>query len=161
MVNDAGEIVLVNSETERLFGYRREELLGQPVEVLLPASSRESHSALRSAFFADPRTRRMGAGRDLRGQRKDGSEFPVEIGLNPVETESGTRVLSSIVDITERKRAEAAVAQALQQLQLIAENVAAGVTQCSRALRYLWVSRAYASWMGCRQRKSWTAQFSM
>jgi PAS domain S-box-containing protein len=148
MVNDAGEIVLVNSETERLFGYRREELLGQSIEVLVPASSRESHPALRSAFFADPRARRMGAGRDLRAQGKDGSEFPVEIGLNPVETESGTWVLSSIVDITGRKRAEAAVAQALQQLQLIAENMAAGVTQCSRDLRYLWVSRAYASWMG-------------
>lgn len=106
MVDSSGEIVLVNSETEKLFGYRRHELLGNKVELLLPARFRDQHPAFRADYFADPQVRRMGAGRDLNGLRKDGSEFPVEIGLNPVATDEGLFVLSAIVDITERKQAE-------------------------------------------------------
>jgi two-component system sensor kinase FixL len=109
MVNPAGEIVMVNAEAERVFGYKRAELLGQPVEMLVPARFRDHHPGMRTAFFADPRPRAMGAGRDLYGLKSDGSEFPVEIGLNPIETDEGTMVLSAIVDITERKTAELAL----------------------------------------------------
>ncbi len=107
MVDAQGRIVLVNREVERLFGYPREELLGQPVELLIPEALREAHAAYRSEFFSDPKVRAMGAGRDLYGRKKDGSKVPLEIGLTPVATEEGLFVLSSIVDITARRRAEA------------------------------------------------------
>lgn len=116
VVDAAGRIVLVNSQTEILFGYAREELLGSLVEVLVPTRFRAAHPQERRSFFASPRARPMGAGRDLYGRRKDGSEFPVEIGLNPIETEDGTLVLSAIVDITERKRAEERLAAQTQAL---------------------------------------------
>lgn len=106
MIDSDGRIVLVNKQTERLFGYARDELLGQPVELLVPERLREKHPADRAAFFASPATRSMGVGRDLYGRRKDGGEFPVEIGLTPIEMQGGLFVLSAIVDITERKRAE-------------------------------------------------------
>lgn len=109
MIDSAGSIVLVNTETERLFGYARQELLGRGVEVLVPERFRGEHPRLRSQFFASPEARRMGAGRDLFGLRKDGSEFPVEIGLNPIETEEGLFVLAAILEITERKRNEDAL----------------------------------------------------
>jgi two-component system, LuxR family, sensor kinase FixL len=117
MVNRAGEIVMINAQAEQVFGYSRADLLGQPVEVLVPLRFHGNHPGLREAFFADPRARPMGAGRDLYGLRKDGSEFPVEIGLNPIETEEGTMVLSAIVDITERKTAEAALGESQRRLQ--------------------------------------------
>jgi two-component system cell cycle sensor histidine kinase/response regulator CckA len=106
MVNQEGKIVLVNSQTERLFGYQREELVGNAVDILVPTKFRDAHPQHRGDFFANPQARPMGIGRDLYAQRKDGSEFPVEIGLNPIETDEGTWVLSAIVDISERKRAE-------------------------------------------------------
>jgi PAS domain S-box-containing protein len=106
MVDPDGLIVLVNSEAERLFGYSREELLGQSVDMLVPVRMRQDHPQHRAKFFADPHARAMGAGRDLFGVRRDGSEFPIEIGLNPIEAEDGLMVLSAIVDITERKRAQ-------------------------------------------------------
>jgi PAS domain S-box-containing protein len=106
VIDESGRIVLVNSQTEKLFGYSRDELIGQAVELLVPARFRHTHPGLRSAFFVDARARPMGAGRDLFGLRKDGSEFPVEIGLNPIRTEHGVLVLSAIVDITERLRAD-------------------------------------------------------
>ena len=107
MIDRAGTITLVNRETERLFGYAREEILGQPIERLVPERFRRGHPAFRTKFFADPQTRAMGAGRELYGLRKDGAEIPVEIGLNPIETDEGVFVLASVVDITARKRAEA------------------------------------------------------
>ena len=107
MVDAAGTIVLVNREAEALFGYSREELLGQAIEVLVPNAHREAHPAVRDAFFERPAARRMGAGRDLFALRKDGTEFSVEIGLNPLETPEGTFVLAAVVDITERKKLEA------------------------------------------------------
>ena len=106
MIEGDGRIVLVNAEAEKLFGYNRGELLGQPIEMLVPERFRNKHPGFRTSFFASPAARSMGVGRDLHGRRKDGSEFPVEIGLNPIETEEGLLVLSAIVDITERKRAE-------------------------------------------------------
>ena len=106
MVNQEGKVILVNSQTEKLFGYHRDELMGQMVDILIPNRFRGRHPGYRADFFANPEVRPMGRGRDLHGLRKDGSEFPVEIGLNPIETDEGTWVLSAIVDITERKRAE-------------------------------------------------------
>ncbi|HWB13092.1 MAG TPA: PAS domain S-box protein [Pirellulales bacterium] len=106
MINSAGQIVLVNVQTERLFGFRRDELLGQPVEMLVPERFRDAHPRQRAGFFSNPEGRPMGVGRDLFGQRKDGSEFPVEIRLTPIDTDDGLMVLSAIVDITERKAAE-------------------------------------------------------
>jgi PAS domain S-box-containing protein len=117
MVDCTGQIVLVNAETEKMFGYSRDELLGQPVEQLVPERFRPEHPNYRSDFFLNPAARRMGAGRDLFGLRKDGSEFPVEIGLNPVTHHEGLFVLSAIVDITERKRLEERMQQANQALE--------------------------------------------
>jgi PAS domain S-box-containing protein len=106
MIDAEGNIVLVNREIERLFGYRREELLGKPVELLVPDRFRDQHPGFRKSFCAAPSVRAMGAGRDLYGRHKDGSEVPVEIGLNPIVTEEGLFILSSIVDISARKGAE-------------------------------------------------------
>jgi two-component system sensor histidine kinase/response regulator len=106
MVDREGTIVLANLQTENLFGYAEMELIGKPVELLVPGRFRENHPGQRNSFFASPQTRSMGAGRDLFGRRKDGTEVSIEIGLNPIETGEGLFVLASIVDITERKRAE-------------------------------------------------------
>lgn len=117
LVDAQGRIVLVNRAVERMFGYRREELLGKAVEMLVPERFRDRHPGDRTGFFAAPRERVMGAGRDLFGLRKDGSEIPVEIGLNPIETDEGSFVLSSIVDISARKQAEAERAALEAQLR--------------------------------------------
>jgi PAS domain S-box-containing protein len=106
MIDQAGTVILVNREVERMFGYSRNELLGHTIDKLIPDRFRDHHPVFRTAFFEDPRTRAMGIGRDLFGLRKDGVEFPVEIGLNPIETEEGLFVLGSIVDISTRKEAE-------------------------------------------------------
>jgi PAS domain S-box-containing protein len=106
MINAEGRIDLINAQTEKLFGYARDELLGQEVELLVPTRFQERHREYRHGFFASPAARPLGTGRDLYGQRKDGSEFPAEIGLMPIETEEGRLVLVAIVDITERKRAQ-------------------------------------------------------
>jgi PAS domain S-box-containing protein len=104
-----GRIAMVNSQAEKLFGYRREELLGQPIEMLVPERLRPRHVGHRSTYAHDPRTRPMGIGLELAGVRKDGSEVPVEISLSPLETEDGSFVVSAIRDITERKQFEQAL----------------------------------------------------
>src|SRR5687767_5451581 len=106
MINAGGRIEMVNAQAEQVFGYARAEMLGQAVEMLVPVRFRGHHPGLRSSFFSDPKARPMGAGRDLFGMRKDGSEFPVEIGLNPIETDEGPMVLSAVVDISARRRLE-------------------------------------------------------
>jgi PAS domain S-box-containing protein len=104
IVNKAGEIVIVNSQTENIFGYSRDELLGRPVEVLIPDRFRAVHPAHRSAFARDPRFRAMGVGLELYARRKDGTEFPVEISLSPIETDDGLLVSSAIRDVTDRRQ---------------------------------------------------------
>ncbi len=106
LVNKEGRIAYINNQTEKLFRYDRTELVGQSIEILIPERFRKNHPNFRDMFFASPSVREMGAGRDLFGIRKDGTEFPVEIGLNPLITADGTLVLASIIDITERKKAE-------------------------------------------------------
>jgi len=123
MVDHAGKITMVNTQAERLFGYARDELVGQPVEMLVPERFRGHHPGLRQTFFADPKPRMMGAGRDLYGARKDGSEFPVEIGLNPIETDEGMMVLSAIVDITQRKAAEQALSDSERRYGVLVDGV--------------------------------------
>jgi PAS domain S-box-containing protein len=119
MADAAGRIVLVNSQTENYFGYSREELLGQPIETLLPERLRELHPEYRKRFMEEHRARSMGVGRNLYGLRKDGSEFPIEVGLSPVETDQETLVLSAIVDITERIRVD----QELQRVRAYLKNI--------------------------------------
>src|SRR5438093_9377155 len=106
IVDQEGRIVLANGQAERLFGYTRAELLGQPHDLLVPAGIREAHSAHRSDYASHPRTRPMGAGLDLMGRRKDGTEFPVEISLSPLETPAGLLVTSIVRDVTGRRNAE-------------------------------------------------------
>ncbi|WP_432825038.1 PAS domain S-box protein [Dactylosporangium sp. CA-092794] len=106
-VDAAGTIVLVNAQAERLFGYRRDELLGQPVELLVPQAAREQHPRHRSGYFTDPVARPMGAGKQLAGRRKDGTEFPAEISLSALETDDGLLVSAAVRDVTERLEAQA------------------------------------------------------
>jgi len=122
MVNSQGTIVLVNSQAERIFGYQREELLGQSVELLVPEVSRTQHSGLRDDYGKEPEARTIGRGRVVYGQRKDGAVFPIEVGLTPIETPEGHCVVSSIVDITERNRTELVLRESEERFRLVANT---------------------------------------
>jgi PAS domain S-box-containing protein len=127
-VDAQGTMVQVNCQTEELFGYQRKELIGQKVELLVPERHRGEHQRHRDGYSHKPKIRRMGAGLELYGRRRDGSEFPVEISLSPVETEQGTLVLSAIRDISDRKKIEQELRRAHQELS-------------ERTDRELWESR--------------------
>jgi len=116
LIDDAGTIVLINAQTETSFGYPMDELLGQPVTILVPERFRELHREYLGNFFAHPIPQQIGMSRDLYGRRKEGSEFPIEIGLYPFQTETGMWVRYAISDITERKRAEEALARKMEEL---------------------------------------------
>ncbi|PHV12980.1 PAS domain-containing protein [Chitinimonas sp. BJB300] len=102
MIDASGKIEMVNNQTEQMFGYARNAILGQPIEILLPHRFRPHHPSLRNNYFVTPSPRPMGIGRDLYGMHQDGREFPIEIGLNPIETEAGLMVLAVVVDISKR-----------------------------------------------------------
>jgi len=123
IVERAGRIALTNSQTERLFGYTREQLRGQPVEVLIPERYRVKHGGHRAQFFLQPRTRAMGAGLELYGRRRDGTEFPVEISLSPLEMTEGLFVSSAIRDATERRRYEQALQEANRLKSIFLANM--------------------------------------
>jgi PAS domain S-box-containing protein len=129
-VDPSGTILRVNSQTLQMFGYEREELIGQKIETLVPEGHRARHHEHRQEFAARPKIRRMGAGLDLRGKRRDGSEFPVEISLSPVQTEQGMLVLSAIRDVSDHKRLEDELRKAHQELS-------------ERTDRELWESRSW------------------
>lgn len=106
IVDSRGTIVLVNAQTEKLFGYKRGELLGQPIEVLVPDHFKAGHAGFRDGYSLDPRTRGMGVGRDLYARRFDGTSFPAEISLSPLETQEGVLVMAAVRDITEQRKAQ-------------------------------------------------------
>lgn len=135
MANAMGRIVLANSQAETLFGYALGELLGEPIEILLPERYRGSHVGHRSKYFSQPRTRSMGAGLELYGLRKDGTEFPVEISLSPLKTDEGTLVMSAIRDTTDRKQIEHALAVKNAELQNAAEAKNRFLANMSHELR--------------------------
>ncbi len=122
MVNAKGRITLVNTQAETVFGYTREELIGHPIEMLVPERFRSQYIGYRHAYFADARARRTDAGREFFGRRKDGSEVPLEIGLNPIHTSEGLLVLASIVDISERKQAELQAQQQRDELEQLRQQ---------------------------------------
>ena len=116
IVDRDGRIVLANPPAERLFGYSNQEMIGQALEILMPDRFRAAHVAERVDYFSQLRARPMGVGMELRGQRKDGTEIPVEISLSPLETDRGLKlVMATIHDVSVRKKAE----QALLDLSLI------------------------------------------
>ena len=133
MVNQEGQITLANQQAEKTFGYPREELLGRPIEMLVPERLRSGHQGFRHDYLCDPQARPMGVGRELFGRRKDGSEVPVEIGLSPIHTSKGLLVLASIVDITERKLAELEAARQRHDLAHLARVTALGELSSSLA----------------------------
>ena len=124
-----GMIELINAQTEKMFGYSRDELIGKKIEVLIPQRFRERHPEYRTGFLADPQTRPMGVGLILAGLRKDGTEFPVEVSLSPMESETGTLITAAIRDITRRKQAEDALNLAQSQLADRAQHLELAVTE--------------------------------
>jgi PAS domain S-box-containing protein len=123
VVDSRGTIIIVNSQTERLFGYTRQELIGEPIEMLVPARYRAAHVGDRAAYVADPKLRPIGAGRSLTGLTKEGHEFPVEISLSPLVTDQGRLVMSIIRDITERRRAEEIVQTSLREKEALLKEI--------------------------------------
>lgn len=129
MIDDDGLIVMVNSQMERLFGYDRSEMLGQRVELLIPTRYRDAHPGQRLRYADMPEVRAMGHGRDLFARRKDGSEFLVDVGLNPATTPDGVYVLAAVIDITERKRMEAELAKVHADMRAHAQTLEALVAE--------------------------------
>jgi len=134
IVDVAGRIVIVNSQTERLFGYSKHELLGQTLELLLPENLRAIHVGHRAAYVAEPRTRPMGSGLELAARRKDGQVFPVEISLSAISTPDGMLLTSIVRDVTDRKRAEEALRASEARYRALFDQTPIGVLLYDRTL---------------------------
>ena len=151
MVNEAGTIEMVNSQTETFFGYSRDELIGQPVEMLVPERFRSAHIGYRQAYLAAPVSRPMGVGRELYGLRKDGTEFPVEIGLSLIDNNEETLILSSILDITQRKEAESALKESEERFRQMAEMTGEWLWEQDPGGYYIYSSTAVNQILGFSQ----------
>jgi formate hydrogenlyase transcriptional activator len=148
LVGPDGRILRVNAQAKRIFGYAEEELIGQPVEILVPEGFRSIHAGHRGAFAAAPRPREMGSGLELFARRKDGSQVPVDIQLSPLETPRGMLVLSVIRDITERRNAEKAVEQSRRRLQGIMDNSPAVIYLKDLDGRFMTVNQKFEALFG-------------
>ena len=148
MVNESGTIEMVNSQTEAFFGYTRHELIGQPIEMLVPERFRSAHRGFRQAYLAAPVSRTMGMGRDLYGLRKDGTEFSVEIGLSLIDNHEETLVLSTIVDITQRKEAESALRESEERFRQMAEMTGEWLWEQDPQGYYIYSSTAVSQILG-------------
>jgi PAS domain S-box-containing protein len=123
VANQNGRIVRVNAQVEQMFGYIRDELIGEPIEALIPERTKLQHALHRSVYLAEPHARPMGAGLELYGKRKDGSEFPVDIMLSPMEAEGGCIIIAVIRDITKRKQAEEALKEYAERLRVLSRRL--------------------------------------
>jgi PAS domain S-box-containing protein len=129
-----GRITLVNAQTERLFGYQRQELEGQPVEILVPEAARAGHPQRRAGYVSDPVPRPMGAGAQLTGRRRDGSSFPAEISLSAIDTDEGTLVTAAVRDVTQQRQQQKELERAYRNLESFAYSVAHDLRTPLRAL---------------------------
>lgn len=148
VANEQGQIVLTSRALETMFGYQPKELVGQTIECLLPERVRAHHVGDRAAFARRPEVRTMGAGRDLLGLRKDGSEFPVEVGLGPIRFGGQSLVLATVADISARKRAEAALIRSEAQLRRFVEQAPVSIAMFDRNMHYIVTSRRWVSEYG-------------
>jgi len=158
-VDGRGRIELVNREVERLFGYRREELLGQPVEQLVPQRAEAEHVAFRDGYLREPRARPMGSGREVTARRRDGHEFPVQIGLTPVDIDGGRSVLAAIVDVSDRVEAERRIRR--QAEELAAMNRSLQLVATTDPLTEVLNRRAFTEQLDNQLRLAWRLRKSL
>jgi PAS domain S-box-containing protein len=156
VVDDRGRMVLVNTQTEQLFGYRRDELLGRPVELLVPERFRDRHVAERATYVAAPHVRPMGRGLELYGRRRDGHEVPVEISLSPLHAEMGLLIVATIRDVSERRRAEAHLRKLEARYRSLVEGIPAVTFMAAldEGINELYVSPQVEELLGFTQ-KEW------
>jgi diguanylate cyclase (GGDEF)-like protein/PAS domain S-box-containing protein len=151
IVDEGGKIVIVNASAEEMFGYTREELVGQQIELLTPEGSRDRHAAHRRGYDASPHVRPMGNGFDLRARRKDGSEFSVEISLSTVHTDGGRLTTSRVVDITAREQAKARLQEAEERFRLAFEHAPIGMALIALDGSFIRVNKAVSTITGYSQ----------
>jgi PAS domain S-box-containing protein len=147
-VDAAGRITLINARVEAMFGYARDELVGQPVEILIPAPHRERHVRHRAGYAVDPRLRPMGEGLDLAGRRKDGSEFPAEISLSPFASDDGSATIAVIRDVGERRRLAASLRESEERFRGAFDNAPIGMALVAPDGRFLRVNRSLCEIVG-------------